>query len=245
MLDFARYTHLTFDCYGTLIDWESGILAALRPVLDRHGVALSALSDDQLLEVFGEVEAAAEAGPYQPYRAILASVLDSCGARFGFTPSAEERAAFGGSVADWPAFADSVAGLRALGARHKLVILSNVDDDLFAHSARRLQANFADVITAQQIGSYKPNPHNFRFALNRLGVPIEQVLHVAQSLFHDIAPAQALGLTTVWVNRRHDRPGAGATPATQTMPDLEVPDLRTLAQLVARSAAQAAMQAER
>ncbi len=230
MLDFARYTHLTFDCYGTLIDWESGILAALRPVLARHGVALS---DDQLLELFGELESAVEAGPYQRYRDVLAAVLDGFGTRFGFTPSAEERATFGGSVADWPAFPDSVEGLRALGERYKLVILSNVDDDLFAHSAQRLQANFADVITAQQIGSYKPNPRNFQFALNRLGVPTEQVLHVAQSLFHDIAPAQQFGLATVWVNRRHDRPGSGATPVTQATPDLEVPDLRTLARLVA------------
>jgi 2-haloacid dehalogenase len=233
MLEFARYTHLTFDCYGTLIDWESGILAALRPVLARHGVTLS---DDQALEVFGELEATAEAGEYRPYREILAAVLDGFGGRFGFTPSAEERAVFGGSVADWPAFPDSAEGLRALGERYKLVILSNVDDDLFAHSARRLGANFADVITAQQIGSYKPNPRNFRFALNRLGVPAERVLHVAQSLFHDIAPAKEFGLATVWVNRRHDRPGSGATPLAAATPDLEVPDLRTLARLVAQAA---------
>lgn len=233
MLDFARYTHLTFDCYGTLIDWERGILAALRPVLDRHGIALS---DDELLERYGELEAAAEAGAYRPYREILATVLDGFGARLGFAPSAAERAAFADSVGDWPTFPDTVEALRALASRYKLVILSNIDDDLFARSAQRLQTDFADVITAQQIGSYKPNPRNFRFALNRLGVPTDRVLHVAQSLFHDIVPAKAFGLTTVWVNRRHDHPGSGATPVATATPDLEVPDLRTLAQLAAQAA---------
>lgn len=233
MLDFDRYTHLTFDCYGTLIDWERGILAALQPVLAGHGVALT---DDQVLELFGELESAVEAGPYRRYREVLATVLDGFGARLGFTPGAAEREAFGGSVVDWPAFPDSVEALRALGRRYKLVILSNVDDDLFAGSARRLGADFADVITAQQVGSYKPNRRNFQVALERLAVPSGQILHVAQSLFHDIVPAQEVGLTTVWVNRRHDRPGFGATPAADARPDLEVPDLRTLADLTARSA---------
>lgn len=229
MLDFDRFTHLTFDCYGTLIDWERGIMGALRPVLERHGVTAT---DDQLLELYGELESAAEAGPYQRYRDLLATVMDGFGTRYGFTPTAEERAVLAESVGQWPPFPDTAAALQALGRRYKLVILSNIDDDLFARSAPKLQVQFADVITAQQVGSYKPNPRNFRFALDRLGVPSEQVLHVAQSLFHDIAPAKALGLTTVWVNRRHDRPGFGATPAATARPDLEVPDLQTLVRLV-------------
>lgn len=228
MLDFDRYTHLTFDCYGTLIDWERGILTALQPVLTQHGVALT---DDQALELFGELEAAAEAGPYQRYRAVLATVLDGFGARLGFTPSAEEREAFSTSVGQWPPFPDTVAALQVLARRYKLVILSNVDDDLFAGSARHLATDFADVITAQQIGSYKPDRRNFHFALQRLAIPSERILHVAQSLFHDIVPAQEVGLTTVWVNRRHDRPGFGATPVAHAQPDLEVPDLQTLARL--------------
>ncbi len=229
MLDFDRFSHLTFDCYGTLIDWERGILAALRPLLDRHGVAPT---EDQILELYGELEAAAEAGPYQPYRAVLAAVVDGFGARLGFAPSPEERAAFAASVGDWPPFPDTVEALRSLARRFQLVILSNVDDDLFAGSARQLGVEFAAVITAQQVGSYKPDRRNFRFALERLGVPAGRVLHVAQSLFHDIAPAKEIGLTTVWINRRHDRPGSGATPAATAQPDLEVPDLRTLARLV-------------
>ena len=229
MLDFDRYSHLTFDCYGTLIDWERGILAALRPILDRHGLAPT---DDQVLELYGELEAAAEGGPYQPYRAVLAAVVDGFGARLGFAPSPEEREALAASVGAWPPFPDTIEALQSLAQRHRLVILSNIDDDLFAGSARQLGVEFAAVITAQQVGSYKPDRRNFRFALERLGVPADQVLHVAQSLYHDIVPAKDIGLTTVWVNRRHDRPGSGATPPATAQPDLEVPDLRTLARYV-------------
>jgi 2-haloacid dehalogenase len=228
MLDFSQFDYLSFDCYGTLIDWERGILAALRPVLLRQAIEQS---DDETLALFGELESEAERGPYLPYREILGVTLDGFCERLGFAPSAEERSTFGGSVRDWPAFPDSAAGLRALAERFKLVILSNVDDDLFAFSKARLGVEFADVITAQQVGSYKPNPRNFQVLLERLGNRPERLLHVAQSLFHDIAPAKALGLTTVWVNRRHDRPGFGATPPATAQPDLEVPDLHTLAEL--------------
>jgi 2-haloacid dehalogenase len=228
MLDFDRFTYLTFDCYGTLIDWERGILAALRPVLDRHGIAIA---DDAALELYGELESAAERGPYRAYRDLLATVMDGFGERLGFVPSADERGALAMSVGDWPPFPDTVEALRALTDRFRLVILSNIDDDLFALSARHLGVAFAAVVTAQQVGSYKPDPRNFRTLLARLGTTPDRVLHVAQSLFHDIAPANALGLTTVWVNRRHDRPGSGATPPATARPDLEVPDLRTLARL--------------
>ena len=228
MLDFDRFTYLTFDCYGTLIDWERGILAALRPVLDQHRITLS---DDAALELYGELESAAEAGPYLPYRDLLATVMDGVGERLGFVPSADERAALAASVGDWPPFPDTVEALQSLARRFRLVILSNIDDDLFALSARHLGVAFAAVVTAQQVGSYKPSPRNFHTLLDRLGGNPGQVLHVAQSLFHDIAPANALGLTTVWVNRRHDRPGSGATPPAVARPDLEVPDLRTLAQM--------------
>ena len=227
MLDFDRFTHLSFDCYGTLIDWERGILAALRPVLDHHGVALP---DEQALELYGELESAAEAGPYRPYRDLLATVVDGFGERLGFVPTADERASLAASVGDWPPFPDTVAALRVLAERFQLVILSNIDDDLFVGSARRLEVPFAAVITAQQVGSYKPDPRNFYTLLERVGAP-DRLLHVAQSLFHDIAPANALGLDTVWINRRHDRPGAGATPPATARPDLEAPDLATLARL--------------
>src|SRR3954451_4373754 len=173
----------------------------------------------------------AEAGPYLRYRDLLATVMDGFGERLGFAPMTDERAALAASVADWPAFPDTVAALQSLARRFQLVILSNIDDDLFAGSARRLQVPFAHVITAQQVGSYKPDPRNFRTLLERLDTAPGRVLHVAQSLFHDIAPANALGLTTVWFTRRHDRPGSGATPPATARPAMEVPDLATLAQL--------------
>ncbi len=228
MLDFDRFTYLTFDCYGTLVDWEAGILAALRPVLDRHEIALS---DEQALEYFGEMESAAERAPYRPYRDVLATVMDGFGERLGFAPSADERTALAASVGEWPPFADTAASLQSLARRFRLVILSNIDDDLFARSARHLGVAFAAVITAEQVGSYKPDPRNFRALLDRLDLSPDRILHVAQSLFHDIAPANEIGLTTVWINRRHDRPGAGATPPATARPDLEIPDLATLARL--------------
>lgn len=228
MLDFDRFTYLTFDCYGTLIDWERGILAALRPVLDRYEMRIS---DDAALELYGELESEGEREPYRPYRDVLTTVMDGFGARLGFVPTDVERAALASSVGDWPPFPDTVEALRALAGRFRLVILSNIDDDLFALSARHLGVAFAAVVTAQQVGRYKPDPRNFRTLLDRLDTAPDRVLHVAQSLYHDIAPANALGLTTVWVNRRHDRPGSGATPPATALPALEVPDLRTLAHL--------------
>jgi 2-haloacid dehalogenase len=226
MRELEQYSYLMFDCYGTLIDWERGILEAIRPVLSRHGVEQS---DDAILELFGELEAAAEAATYQRYSAVLTTVLAGFAERLGFTLAADEVDALARSVPAWPPFPDTVEALAILGQHYRLVILSNIDDELFAASARHLKADFAAVITAQQVGSYKPNPNNFRYALAQLGVPPEQILHVAQSLFHDIVPAKEVGLATVWVNRRHDRPGFGATPPANARPDREVPDLRTLA----------------
>ena len=227
MLRFDDFDVLTFDCYGTLIDWETGILDALRPVFAAHRVDLT---PERTLELYGELESAAERGPYREYKAILRTVLEGLGTRFGFTATANELEQFSTSVKDWPAFPDSAAALQALHKKYRLAILSNIDDDLFAHSAQRLQVRFDWIITAQQVKSYKPSLNNFRMAFGRIGVPQNRILHVAQSLFHDIAPANALGLSSVWVNRRHKKEGSGATPEAQARPDLEVPDLRTLAE---------------
>lgn len=229
MLHFDDYEVLTFDCYGTLIDWETGIWQALQPVLARRGVSLS---QDEALELYGELEAAAERGEYREYKVVLRQVLAGFGAQLGFTPTEAELAEFAHSVKDWPAFPDSPGALHALKTRYRLAIVSNIDDDLFAYSAQRLEAPFDWVITARQARSYKPSLNNFHVAFERMAIPQDRILHVAQSLYHDIVPAKALGLATVWVNRRHDKPGFGATPAADAQPDLEVPDLQTLAQRV-------------
>jgi len=227
-LDLNQFRVLTFDCYGTLIDWESGILNALKPVFIAHQVKIG---QDAALELFGELESEQQR-EYKPYRAVLENVLAGIGERLGFTPTDREKQAFGESVRDWPPFPDTVNALYALKGKYKLVILSNVDDDLFAHSARKLQVAFDDVITAQQCKSYKPSLNNFRIAQRRIGVSSDKWLHVAQSLYHDIAPAKQLGLHTVWVNRRWDKPGSGATKLTEVTPDLEVKSLGELAEIV-------------
>ncbi len=225
-LDYGRFDALTFDCYGTLIDWEAGLTEAFRAVLDAHGIEAD---PEDVLARYAGYEAAAEAGPYQRYRDVLASGLRGVAAELGFEPTAEETAAFGGSVADWPAFPDSAAALARLKERFRLGVLTNCDDDLFAASNERLGVEFDWIATAQQVGSYKPNERNFLVALDRLGLPRERVLHVAQSLFHDHAPAQRLGLTTVWIDRRHDRPGSGATPGAEARPNATFPDMASFA----------------
>jgi 2-haloacid dehalogenase len=225
VLDVTRFEALTFDCYGTLIDWETGLLAALRGVL---GAPRVPCDDERLLRLYAEAEGAIEAGPYLPYREVLARALERIAAALGFALADGERRALARSLPDWPAFADTVPSLEALRRRFRLGIVSNIDDDLFAGTARRLRVPFDAVVTAQQVGSYKPAPAHFHRVLERLALPKEKVLHVAQSRYHDIAPARALGWSTVWVNRRAGRAGSGATPEQDSVPDLEVPDLATL-----------------
>ncbi|MDA8237544.1 MAG: haloacid dehalogenase type II [Chloroflexi bacterium] len=230
-VDFGRVEVLTFDCYGTLIDWEAGILAGLRRVLDARGVAAA---DEDLLARYARHEAVIEAGPYRRYRDVLADALRGVAAELGVEPSAAEAAAFGDSVGEWPAFPDSADALARLADRYRLAVITNCDDDLFAASNRRLGVTFDAVITAEQVGSYKPSRRNFELALQRIGVPRERILHVAQSLFHDHVPAQELGLTTAWIDRRRGRPGSGATPPAAATPDLAVPDMATFADLATR-----------
>ena len=228
MIDFSEFEYLTFDCYGTLINWETGILAALRPIMAAHSVTISG---NDLLELYGELEVEAESGDYKTYRQILETVIHALGQRLGFSPSAAEAEALPQSLAQWPPFPDTVEALRKLRTRYKLAIISNVDDDLFAATAKLLQVPFDAVITAQQARSYKPSLGNFQLAVQRIGRPKEKILHVAQSLYHDVAPTRALGMKNVWVNRRGSKPGPGATKPAVAIPDLEVPNLRTLADL--------------
>jgi 2-haloacid dehalogenase len=228
-LDLTQFDVLTFDCYGTLIDWEAGILAALHAALPAVDAAMA--SDDALLEAFARHEAALEAGPYLPYREVLRRTVRAIAADLGVEVSDEAGDVFGGSVADWPAFPDSPAALADLAARFRLGVITNCDDDLFAPSERRLGVSFDPVVTAQQTRRYKPNPRGFELAFERIGLPPSRILHVAQSLFHDHVPAKRLGLSTVWVDRRGGRAGSGATPPATAEPNLVVPDLRTLADL--------------
>jgi 2-haloacid dehalogenase len=228
-IDFSAFDALTFDCYGTLIDWETGILAALRPVLDAHGAAAG--DDEALLAAFARHEAALEEGPYLRYADVLAGCLRALGDELSFAPTDDELTTFGRSVKDWPAFADSPDALARLKQRFKLGVITNCDDDLFAASNAKLGVEFDWIVTAEQARGYKPRTENFEFAFARIDVPRERILHVAQSLFHDHVPAKALGMTTVWVDRRQGKAGTGATPPAEATPDLTVPDLRSFAEL--------------
>jgi 2-haloacid dehalogenase len=155
--------------------------------------------------------------------------VENFGKRFGFELSGDELRTLPDSVPSWPPFHDTCAALQQLGERYKLAIISNIDDELFASSRNQLGVEFDAVITAQQAQSYKPSTNNFRLALQRLAVSPDRLLHVGQSIYHDVVPAQSLGITTVWVNRRSARPGVGAVRSAVGRPDLEVPDLQTLA----------------
>jgi 2-haloacid dehalogenase len=211
---FTDFQALSFDCYGTLINWEAGIAAVLSPWAKHRGLTLD---DEQLLTAYSTHEATAEAEhPTEPYPGILARSLRALGDQLGTEVSDADATALATSVPDWPAFEDSHDALEALGKRFQLIILSNVDRASFAASKARLGVEFTSILTAQDIGSYKPSPRNFTALIQearRLGVGDGKLLHVAQSLFHDHAPAKQAGLPTVWINRRHDRPGWGATPA--------------------------------
>ncbi len=175
------------------------------------------------------MEAVDERGPYLRYRVILDRCLRGLAARYGIEATDAEAATFADSVGDWPAFADSAAALARLQTRFRLGVITNCDDDLFARSAIRLRTTFDWVITAESVGSYKPDERNFLRAFERIGLPRDRILHVAQSLFHDHVTAQRLGLRTVWIDRRHERPGSGATPPAQAVPDATFPDMASFA----------------
>jgi 2-haloacid dehalogenase len=228
----SGFEAISFDCYGTLIDWEAGLAAVLGPWARSRGLALD---DETLLAMHAKQEERAEASyPRELYPDILRRCLTELGRKLGAEVTDQDRDYLAGSVPDWPAFADSPAALAALGQRFKLIILSNVDRASFAGSQRRLAVTFDAVLTAQDIGSYKPSPRNFDALLaeaGRLGVGEGKLLHAAQSLFHDHVPAKRAGLPTVWINRRHGRPGLGATPAPsdEVTPDWEFPSMAAFA----------------
>ncbi len=227
---------LSFDCYGTLIDWEAGLAGVLTPWARSAGLDLD---EEALLAAYSRHEAAAEAGyPLEPYPEILARSMRALGRELGCPVGPDDAQRLACSVPDWPAFADSADALAMLSQRFKLIILSNVDRASFAASNGRLGVRFSAVITAQDAGSYKPSPRNFQTLLAvaaRLGVGDGRLLHVAQSLFHDHVPARQAGLPTVWINRRTGRTGWGATPAPPgpVIPDWEFPSMAALADAVA------------
>jgi 2-haloacid dehalogenase len=206
-INVADYKTVTFDCYGTLIDWESGLLGYLQPLF--KGYYINTI-DEFVLACFSEFEPAAQAQGGS-YREVLARVMEGFARRLAFTPTDDVVSGLAQSVEQWPAFEDTLPALQALKAHFELCVISNTDDDLFESSSKQLGVEFDHVVTAQKVGAYKPDPAMFETALDVVKAP---VLHVAQSRFHDIVPASTMGLDTVWINR----PSRGAARPVEANP---------------------------
>ncbi len=232
-MKISDYSTLTFDCYGTLIDWETGLTNALAPLarqIERE------MDTDEILYQFSLVDSVVQSEhPTMPYTQVLGKSHHALGRKFAVETSEEEDLAFAASIKDWPAFPDSVESLQYLKQHFKIVILSNVDREGFTHSNAHLKVEFDAIYTAEEIGSYKPSPRNFEYMLEKLkllGISKSDILHTAQSLHHDMVTAVAMGFATCWIDRRAGQSGSGATPAVDHPP---VPDMRfeSLADMVA------------
>lgn len=221
-MKLSDFKVLTFDCYGTLIDWESGMAAALKPLIDKTG---RNLTRDEILDAHGRHESAQQAEtPAMPYSQLLAVVYARLAGEWGVAINNADAAAYGNSVKDWPAFADTVEALKYLKQHFRLVILSNIDNASFAASNKRLGVEFDAIYTAEDIGSYKPADRNFDHMVSHLAaldIAKADVLHTAESLFHDHAPANKHGLKSCWINRRHEQEGFGATRPPAEMPHVD------------------------
>jgi 2-haloalkanoic acid dehalogenase type II len=221
-MKLTDFTTLTFDVYGTLIDWESGMVAGLQPLLQRTG---QSLSRDRILEAHARHESTQQRyTPHLQYRLLLAVVYKRLAEEWGVTVSHDECLAYGDFVKQWPAFADTAQALAYLKQHYKLVVLSNVDNESFAYSQRKLGVEFDAVYTAEDIGSYKPTQRNFDYMLEKLGergIDKAQILHTAESMFHDHQPANRNGLANCWIYRRHDKEGFGATMNPGDMPTVD------------------------
>lgn len=234
-MNLTDFDALSFDCYGTLIDWEDGLRGGLMKVA---ALAPGAPDLDTLLETYGVEESRIEREqPGLRYPEVIARAIIATGKAHNIAVPERLASEIGHSIPEWPAFPDSAAALARLKARYKLIILSNVDRESFAGSNQRLGVEFDAILTAEDIGSYKPDPRNFEalFAkVDEMGIPREKLLHVAQSLFHDHVPAKAAGMTTVWIDRRGGKPGSGATPIPDdaVQPDWTFPSMAAFADAV-------------
>ena len=227
MINFTDIEWMSFDCYGTLVDWETGISAAVSSILEIHGLRKTSA---EILALFSDVEPVVQSsGAFKEYRVALREVMRMIGDRLSLPLTEAETNCLADSLPHWPVFPDARDALHNLKQRYKLAIISNVDDDLFAGSARALGVEFDAVITSQQARAYKPNPHSFELAETVMGVDKGRWLHIGESLYHDIEPANRLGIRSVWVSRA-DR--GGGTRPTDAQPDLTVPDLTALAEIM-------------
>jgi 2-haloacid dehalogenase len=227
-MDFSQFDLISFDCYGTLVDWKRSLRDIMEPFIKRHKLNLSA---DQLFDLFFKADQRSVSEKYKPYRDILVDIMDEMGKELNINLNQAERTCLVDRFGDWTAFPDTSDALQELKKRYKLAIISNVDDELFDVTKRCLGVSFDYIITAKQVGSYKPSKNNFIKAIEKFELPSERVLHVAQSIYHDIIPTNELGWSNVWVNRYNEP--ERIDPAE--FPDLEVPDLASLVRIIRES----------
>ena len=225
-IDLTKIQVLTFDCYGTLIDWETGISGALSLLLAKHGLTIDAKS---LLQMYAKHELTERNKPYQSYRILLRNVVTSIFSEFKLKASTNEQDFLSQSIESWPPFTDTVKSLNFLQKKYKLGVISNIDNDLFETSYSKMQIPFNWIVTAEQAQSYKPNLAPFTLALETIPYPKENILHVAESNYHDIAPAKHLGIKTVWIRRQEI---SNATLSSSINPDMEIRDLEHLCTLL-------------
>ena len=228
-IDWQRFEWMSFDCYGTLIDWESGILGYLQPLLRAKG---RSIPDVQLLNLYAELEPREQSGEYRSYREVLSAVMRGFASELNFDLSPAEANGLADSISSWKPFPDTIRGLQKLKSRYKLAVLSNIDSDLFALSANHLRVPFDLVITASQVRSYKPSRQSFEILVAQTGGSHDKLVHAAESIYHDVVPARKLGIATVWVNRRQGK-AAAATRLVDGKADLEVASIEELARLSA------------
>ncbi len=222
-MKLTDFKALTFDCYGTLIDWETGMVEGLAPLTGRMSAPPSR---DAILEAHARHESSQQrTTPSMLYRDLLAIVYKRLGEEWGVEVTHQECTTYGRSVEEsWPAFQDSAESLRYLKQHYKLIILSNVDNRSFSGSNTRLGVNFDAVYTAEDVGSYKPSDRNFDYMLEKLpdiGIQKTDILHTAESMFHDHVPANRHGLANCWIYRRHDKQGFGATMDPGALPNVD------------------------
>jgi 2-haloacid dehalogenase/putative hydrolase of the HAD superfamily len=212
------YDLITFDCYGTLIDWESSIISAFQSEAAKDGVELQS---DQIIEAYAAEEPSVESAPYRSYREVLAETASRVAAKLGWNLTVERAGFLAASLPEWQPFPDTNPALERLARRFQLGILSNIDDDLLTATRRHFTADFDLIVTAQQVKSYKPGLAHFKEAIVRAGE--KRLLHAAQSYFHDVVPTSKLGIPVVWINRKGSRVEPGAPVPTH--------EVRTLAEL--------------
>ncbi|MCK5561072.1 MAG: haloacid dehalogenase type II [Thermoplasmata archaeon] len=226
---FKSKIYMTFDCYGTLIDWESGILNMLFALLKRHNVEAER---EQILSLYAKFESEAERGEYVKYKKILNQIMEMFFSEFQIKPNPGEDKWLVEAIKQFEPFPDTVDALQKLAQKYKLGVITNIDRDLFEFSAKKLKVNFTYILTSEDVGSYKPSKKVFTKMLNDLGTNPEKIVHVAQSIYHDILPVAGFGITTVHVNRCNLRNGYGATPRVIGRADIVVNDLRSLVEII-------------